>query len=177
MKNSKLSATNDLTSVYRKNPNIATGDSPPKEVGDKSSATFVSVGGDKLTLNLGSIAQPAAEPPTTANLIEVDNPPAAPTNLELLSSLSIDLPVSVTHFSSNGLAGVQRETLFSDLPTNAAADQCNTVSSSTTNPFTQNFVPPTTITTTTTTLISANPNHNQLQCLYNQRPPCPGGKH
>jgi hypothetical protein len=27
----------------RKNPNIATGDSPPKEVGDKSSATFVSV--------------------------------------------------------------------------------------------------------------------------------------
>merc|ERR1719234_1412942 len=63
MKNSELSATNDLTSVYRKNPNIATGDSPPKEVGDKSSATFVSVGGDKLTLNLGSIAQPAAEPP------------------------------------------------------------------------------------------------------------------
>jgi len=147
MKNSELSATNDLSSVYRKNPNIATGDSPPKEVGDKSSATFVSVGGDKLTLNLGSIAQPA-ETPTTANLIEVDNPPAAPTNLELLSSLSIDLPVSVTHFSSNGLAGVQRETLFSDLPINA--EQCNTVSSSTTNPFTQNFVPPTTITTTST---------------------------
>ena len=73
MKNSELSATNDLSSVYRwksrfiddlvtlfwnvqrnteldtdcfqnrKNPNIATGDSPPKEVGDKSSATFVSV--------------------------------------------------------------------------------------------------------------------------------------
>jgi len=148
MKNSELSATNDLSSVYRKNPNIATGDSPPKEVGDKSSATFVSVGGDKLTLNLGSIAQPA-EPPTTANLIEVDNPPAAPTNLELLSSLSIDLPVSVTHFSSNGLAGVQRETLFSDLPINA--EQCNTVSSSTTNPFTQNFVPPTTITSSTST--------------------------
>ena len=31
----------------------------------------LSQGGDKLTLNLGSIAQPAAEPPTTANLIEV----------------------------------------------------------------------------------------------------------
>jgi len=148
MKNSELSATNDLSSVYRKNPNIATGDSPPKEVGDKSSATFVSVGGDKLTLNLGSIAQPA-ELPTTTNLMEVDKEVTSPTNLELLSSLTIDLPVSVTHFSSNGLAGVQRETLFSDLPINAA-EQCNTVSSSTTNPFTQNFVPPTTITTTNT---------------------------
>ena len=52
----------------RKNPNIATGDSPPKEVGDKASATFVSVGGDKLTLNLGSLAQTEV---LTTKLIEV----------------------------------------------------------------------------------------------------------
>jgi len=142
MKNSELSTTNDLTGVIttRKNPNLATGDSPAKDCGDKSSATFVSVGGDKLTLNLGTLAPPEAV--ATTKLIEVDSPPPAPpTNLELLSSLTIDLPVSVTHFSSNGLAGVQRETLFSD----SNEEQCNTVSSSSTNPFTQNFLPATTI--------------------------------
>lgn len=142
LKNCELSTSNDLSAVIspRKNPNIATGDSPSKEVGDKASATFVSVGGDKLTLNLGCLSQTEV---LTTKLIEVESPPPAstPSNLELLSSLTIDLPVSVTHFSSNGQAGVQRETLFSDLP---SAEQCSTVSSSTTNPFTQNFVPPST---------------------------------
>jgi len=163
-KNSELNTSREIISP-RKNPNIATGDSPAKDVGDKSSATFVSVGGDKLTLNLGSIAKQEV---LTSQLIEVDSSPTAttttlsnqPSNLELLSTLttplapamvSSNLPISVTHFSENGLAGVQRETLFTDnyqtnAVSNANANLKDNASQATnnTNPFTNNYVAPTT---------------------------------
>jgi len=161
-KNSELNTSREIISP-RKNPNIATGDSPAKDVGDKSSATFVSVGGDKLTLNLGSIAKQEV---LTSQLIEVDSSPTAttttlsnqPSNLELLSTLttplapamvSSNLPISVTHFSENGLAGVQRETLFTDnyqtnAVSNANANPKDNASQATnnTNPFTNNYVAP-----------------------------------
>jgi len=44
-KNTELNTSNEISSLIspRKNPNLATGDSPSKEIGDKSSVTFVSV--------------------------------------------------------------------------------------------------------------------------------------
>eukprot|EP00092_Neocalanus_flemingeri_P027862 GFUD01030246.1.p1 GENE.GFUD01030246.1~~GFUD01030246.1.p1 ORF type:complete len:977 (-),score=235.01 GFUD01030246.1:380-3250(-) len=164
-KNCELNTSKEITSLIspRKNPNIATGDSPSKDIGDKSSATFVSVGGDKLTLNLGNLAKQEV---VTSQLIEVDSSPTTtttsvstqPSNLELLSTLttplspsmvSSHLPISVTHFSENGLAGVQRETLFDNTyQTNAASNaNANTTDNASkalnsTNPFTNNFVQP-----------------------------------
>merc|ERR1712130_172496 len=164
MKNAELNTSKEISSIIspRKNPNIATGDSPAKDIGDKSSATFVSVGGDKLTLNLGTLAKQEV---ITSQLIEVDSSPTSttttlstqPSNLELLSTLttplapslvSSHLPISVTHFSENGLAGVQRETLFTDTyQTNAASNaNSNTTDNASqainnTNPFTNNYVP------------------------------------
>merc|ERR1712130_229181 len=165
MKNAELNTSKEISSIIspRKNPNIATGDSPAKDIGDKSSATFVSVGGDKLTLNMGTLAKQEV---ITSQLIEVDSSPTSttttlstqPSNLELLSTLttplapslvSSHLPISVTHFSENGLAGVQRETLFTDTyQTNAASNaNSNTTDNASqainnTNPFTNNYVPP-----------------------------------
>jgi len=174
-KNLELNSNKEITPLIspRKNPNIATGDSPLKDIGDKSSATFVSVGGDKLTLNLGNLAKQEV---ITSQLIEVDSSPTTtttnlstqPSNLELLSTLttplspstvSSHLPISVTHFSQNGLAGVQRETLFVDTyQTNAASianantsDNASTALNNT-NPFTNNFVPPTSSPTQTQTI-------------------------
>ena len=79
-------------------------------------------GGDKLTLSLGNTS--AVSTPASSNLL-LDLEPEEPvsSSLELLSQLpppltaapAPGLPVSVTHFSLNGLAGVQRETLFSDV--------------------------------------------------------------
>lgn len=174
-KNSELNTSKEITPLIspRKNPNIATGDSPSKDIGDKSSATFVSVGGDKLTLNLGTLAKKEA---VTSQLIEVDSSSTSttttlstqPSNLELLSTLttplapsmvSSHLPISVTHFTENGLAGVQRETLFTDTyQTNAASNaNSNTPDNASqalnnTNPFTNNFVPPTSSPTQTQTI-------------------------
>merc|ERR550534_2870493 len=116
LKNAELNTSKEISSIIspRKNPNIATGDSPAKDIGDKSSATFVSVGGDKLTLNLGTLAKQEV---ITSQLIEVDSSTTSttttlstqPSNLELLSSLTTplspskvsQLPISVTHFSHN----------------------------------------------------------------------------
>merc|ERR1712106_409948 len=177
-KNGELNTSKEITSIIspRKNPNIATGDSPSKDIGDKSSATFVSVGGDKLTLNLGTLAKQEV---MTSQLIEVDSSPTTtttlstqPSNLELLSTLttplapsmvSSHLPISVTHFSENGLAGVQRETLFTDTyQTNAASNaNSNTTDNASqalnnTNPFTNNYVQPTSSPTPTQTQIQTN---------------------
>jgi len=180
-----LDTVNSVRST--KNPNISSGDSPGKEMADKSSATFVSVGGDKLTLNLN----------TSGNLMDLETElppvPTQPSNLELLSTLSAtmapslpissssmapissllnastvtstglpaaslvsnsaaskpngQLPVSVTHFSHNGTAGVQKETLFSDTfqsklkpPSvmNPFTSTATNNSTSTTNPFINN---------------------------------------
>jgi len=120
----------------RKNPNLATGDSPTKEIPDKSSATFISVGGDKLTLSL-----PSPRPVATTKLIELDSPsptipktitpsitpwtpttptitpsPTTPSNAEILAALltPTKIPVSVTHLSQNVSGGLQKETLFID---------------------------------------------------------------
>ena len=81
---------------------------------------FFLQGGDKLTLNLNS--QPEV---STTQLIDLDSPPAvstaAPTSsLDLLGTLTTSLPapsvpltqLSITHFSQDALAGLQRETLF-----------------------------------------------------------------
>lgn len=190
----ELSTPIDTVVSPRKNPNISSGDSPGKEIPDKYSATFVSVGGDKLTLNLG----------TNGNLMDLDTElPAStqPSNLELLSTLSAplapctfsipattstplipsasatiasllngsttaassinsgttpaagsvtskpssQLPVSVTHFSNNGTAGVQKETLFSD------TYQSKLKAPSVTNPFSMTSAGGVTTSTTTTT--------------------------
>ena len=73
--------------------------------------------------------------------------------------VSSHLPISVTHFTENGLAGVQRETLFTDTyQTNAASNaNSNTTDNASqalnnTNPFTNNFVPPTSSPTQTQTI-------------------------
>jgi len=182
-KNSELNCSKEITSLIspRKNPNLATGDSPSKDIGDKSSATFVSVGGDKLTLNLGNLAKQEV---VTSQLIEVDSSPTTttttistqPSNLELLSTLttplspsmvSSHLPISVTHFSENGIAGVQRETLFTDATgykTNAAASNANANTTdnaskalNNTNPFTTNYIPQTSCATSTQTQQPNNP--------------------
>jgi len=173
-KNSDLSLIKENSSLSpRKNPNIATGDSPTKDVGDKSSATFVSVGGDKLTLNLGNLANEVV----TSQLIEVDSSTTSttttlstqPSNLELLSSLTTplspskvsQLPISVTHFSHNGLAGLQRETLFTDtFQSNSTAGNASNATTAdigagqalnNTNPFSTNFNPTETSAVETTT--------------------------
>jgi len=90
-KSKELSTPSTIDTVIspRKNPNLSNGDSPGKEIPDKSSATFVSVGGDKLTLNLG----------TNGNLMDLDTElPAStqPSNLELLSTLSASLAPTVS---------------------------------------------------------------------------------
>jgi len=140
LKSRDLNVSQENIISPRKNLNLVSGDSPPKELTDKSSATFVSVGGDKLTLNLES---------PTSNLLDLETelPPSQPSNLELLSTLStplhpvvlppasstatqsnLQLPISVTHFSQNGNAGVQKETIFTDnIPIG-------------TNPFTNPFI-------------------------------------
>ena len=84
--------------------------------------------GDKLTLSLNT---PEV---VTSQLIEVDTPAPAPKSN---SSLITSPPISVTHFSQNGLAGLQRETLFSDtmVPTNLLP--VTTIASI--NPFINNF--------------------------------------
>jgi len=179
LKNAELNTSKEISSIIspRKNPNIATGDSPAKDIGDKSSATFVSVGGDKLTLNLGTLAKQEV---ITSQLIEVDSSTTSttttlstqPSNLELLSTLTTPLapsmvsshpPISVTHFSENGLAGVQRETLFTDTyQTNAASNaKSNTTDNAShainnTNPFTNNYVPPSSSPTPTQTQTQTN---------------------
>lgn len=166
-KNTELSSAKEISSLIspRKNPNIATGDSPTKEIGDKSSVTFVSVGGDKLTLALGTAVAPKSEV-VTSQLIEVDSSPtlttttvtSQPSNIDLLSSIAtlapplspskVSLPISVTHFSENGMAGLQRETLFSDnflnsggsTALNSAAPDTASKGMSSTNPFVGSFV-------------------------------------
>jgi len=185
-----LDTVNSVRST--KNPNISSGDSPGKEIGDKSSATFVSVGGDKLTLNLN----------TSGNLMDLETElppvPTQPSNLELLSTLSStlapslpisssslapissllnastvtssgltaalsnsiaskpngQLPVSVTHFSHNGTAGVQKETLFSD------TYQSKLKPPSVLNPFTSSASNNST-TTTTNPFINNSPEDNK----------------
>ena len=130
-------------------------------------------GGDKLTLALGSAASPKSEV-VTSQLIEVDSSPtlttttvtSQPSNIDLLSSIAtlatplspskVSLPISVTHFSENGMAGLQRETLFSDnflnsgvstSPTTTATTDTASKGTNSTNPFVGNFVPPPTIPT------------------------------
>ncbi|TRY79132.1 hypothetical protein TCAL_09043 [Tigriopus californicus] len=89
------------------NPNLTNGESPPpKEIPDMSSATFVSVGGDKLTLALGSSS------PTKANNTLL-NGQISPKSAEAAASsgsaesfvdsklINLDSPVSKT--SENGL--------------------------------------------------------------------------
>jgi len=140
LKNSELNSNHDIVAALispRKNPNIATGESPIKEVGDKSSATFVSVGGDKLTLSLN---KPEV---VTSKLIEVDSSSTpskntSPSNLELLTGLLSSPPISVTHFSQNGMAGVQKETLFGDASSPPKLQPATTINS--TNPFVSNLV-------------------------------------
>jgi len=139
-KNYELNSNHDIVAALispRKNPNIATGESPVKDVGDKASATFVSVGGDKLTLSLN---KPDV---VTSKLIEVDSsttPPKnhSPSNLELLSGLLASPPISVTHFSQNGMTGVQRETLFGDASLPQNLHPATTIKS--TNPFVSNLI-------------------------------------
>ena len=117
----------------------------------------------------------------TSQLIEVDNTPTlTTTNVDLLTISSLDtplspskvsLPISVTHFSENGMAGLQRETIFTDnflnnqssaVSAGSAAGAVNNSAAShqeagrgvtassagggvpnpSTNPFTSNFVAP-----------------------------------
>jgi len=111
------------------NPNLTNGESPPpKEVPDMSSATFVSVGGDKLTLALGIMPSsngqpsPTAAPPVPAAASTVPQPDKSPKliNLDSPNSNSDPTPpISVTHFSPavNG-SGVQKETIFTNSNTN-----------------------------------------------------------
>ena len=123
-------------------------------------------GGDKLTLALGAGGAARAEV-VTSQLIEVDSAPTLTTTTvsapapaaDLLTISSLDtplspskvsLPISVTHFSENGLAGLQRETLFSDTFLQPAAGTAGTAgvetpaaapaTAASTNPFTANFV-------------------------------------
>jgi len=94
-----------------------TGDSPPpKEVPDMSSATFVSVGGDKLTLSLGSsppeskplniepASSPSGGPPPPPPRVSSD--PNHPVNQK---NQGANQDVTVTHFSPSTL---EKETLF-----------------------------------------------------------------
>lgn len=111
------------------NPNLTNGESPPpKEVPDMSSATFVSVGGDKLTLALGIMPSSNGQPsPMTAPAVPaaaatVPQPDASPKLINLDSpntNSDPTPPISVTHFSPavNG-SGVQKETLFTNSNTN-----------------------------------------------------------
>lgn len=177
LKNAELSSSAENVISPRKNLNLSNGDSPSKEISDKSSATFVSVGGDKLTLSLGSgntnlmdleSVLPISTQPSNLELLSALSTPIAPSsslgsgvnNLTFSSTLSSaltpistltspmtplsnlsaplnpsQLPVSITHFSQNGVAGLQKETLFSD-----------TISmmNPTTNPFTNPFINTTT---------------------------------
>lgn len=74
-----------------------------------------------MTLALGDDSKSEV---VTSQLIEVDNTPTlTTTNVDLLTISSLDtplspskvsLPISVTHFSENGMAGLQRETIFTD---------------------------------------------------------------
>merc|ERR1719438_404218 len=135
------------------NLNIHGESPPPKEVPDMSSATFVSVGGDKLTLNLGNsspemklinldtsptskVAPPPPPPRTTSDPHYNKNENSNENNNDT------SIPVSVTYFSSglNG-HGLERETIFAD--DHAATDAASIVrqhlnpfnSGSSKNPF------------------------------------------
>merc|ERR1719447_2283216 len=89
------SSTSTATSIDDKssaNLNIHGESPPPKEIPDMSSATFVSVGGDKLTLALGnknlstlsgSPTSSGSSPPICDKLINLDSPPPASTTAPL----------------------------------------------------------------------------------------------
>ena len=93
-------------------------------------------GGDKLTLSLQGASNllvdlepEATAPPSSLELLAAHLPPP----LTAVPAPAAGLPVSVTHFSLNGLAGVQRETLFSDVFT-ASSNNSTTASLETTGP-------------------------------------------
>merc|ERR1712001_114751 len=79
---SNSSSSKEEKSSTATNLNIHGDSPPPKEVPDMSSATFVSVGGDKLTLALGSSTNSSTSPPDTTTsgssssdkLINLDSP-------------------------------------------------------------------------------------------------------
>merc|ERR1719495_1114233 len=87
------------------NLNIHGESPPPKEVPDMSSATFVSVGGDKLTLSLGSsppeskplniepVSSPSGGPPPPPPRVSSD--PNHPVNQK---NQGANQDVTVTHF-------------------------------------------------------------------------------
>eukprot|EP00095_Tigriopus_kingsejongensis_P010206 snap_masked-scaffold704_size109063-processed-gene-0.4 protein:Tk10206 transcript:snap_masked-scaffold704_size109063-processed-gene-0.4-mRNA-1 annotation:"band -like protein 5" len=139
------------------NPNLTNGESPPpKEIPDMSSATFVSVGGDKLTLALGSSPSSTSPSSKASNLAarSADAAAASPEVEEETKLINLDSPlstspsdraadpdlmeknlknqpqgsISVTHFSTmlNG-SGVEKETIFTDTRTPS-------------NPFTNPFL-------------------------------------
>ena len=74
-------------------------------------------GGDKLTLSLGEGRSSSSPASSSHLLVDLDQAELIPHHLPppLTAVPAAGLPVSVTHFSLNGLAGVQRETLFSDV--------------------------------------------------------------
>ena len=94
-----------------------------------------------MTLALGDDSKQEV---VTSQLIELDNSPTlTTTNVDLLTISSLDtplspskvsLPISVTHFSENGMAGLQRETIFSDnFLNNQSSGAANTGSSAAVN--------------------------------------------